>query len=70
MICDIINMAHHLGITVLAEGVETKVQRDMLKEAGCEIVQGYYYSKPIPIEEYEKLLHKRSDTEDRQRAVV
>lgn len=56
MICDIINMAHHLGITVLAEGVETKVQRDMLKEAGCEIVQGYYYSKPIPIEEYEDLL--------------
>lgn len=56
MICDIINMAHHLGITVLAEGVETKIQRDMLKEAGCEIVQGYYYSKPIPIEEYEALL--------------
>lgn len=58
MICDIINMAHHLGITVLAEGVETKIQRDMLKEAGCEIVQGYYYSKPIPIEEYELLLKK------------
>lgn len=58
MIGDIINMAHHLGITVLAEGVETKIQRDMLREAGCEIVQGYYYSKPIPIEEYELLLKK------------
>lgn len=58
MICDIINMAHHLGITVLAEGVETKIQRDMLRDAGCEIVQGYYYSKPIPIEEYEKLLQR------------
>lgn len=68
MICDIINMAHHLGITVLAEGVETKVQRDMLREAGCEIVQGYYYSKPIPIEEYENLLHKvdRENTEYRE----
>ena len=61
MICDIINMAHHLGITVLAEGVETELQRDMLRDAGCEIVQGYYYSKPIPIEEYEKLLHKRGE---------
>ncbi len=58
MIGDIINMAHHLGITVLAEGVETELQRDMLKEAGCEVVQGYYYSKPIPIEEYELLLKK------------
>lgn len=56
MICDIINMAHHMGITVIAEGVETKLQRDMLRDAGCEIVQGFYYSKPIPIEEYEKLL--------------
>lgn len=62
MISDIINMAHHLGITVLAEGVETKIQRDMLKEAGCEIVQGYYYSKPVPIEEYELLLKKNMAT--------
>lgn len=59
MISDIINMAHHLGITVLAEGVETKLQRDMLKVAGCEIVQGYYYSKPIPIADYEKLLQQQ-----------
>lgn len=59
MIVDIINMAHHLGIKVLAEGVETKLQRDMLKDAGCEIIQGYYYSKPVPIEEYEALLRKQ-----------
>lgn len=58
MIGDIISMAHHLGITVLAEGVENEFQRDMLCDAGCEIVQGFYYSKPIPIEEYEKLLQK------------
>lgn len=58
MIQDIINMAHHLEIKVIAEGVETKLQKDMLKNAGCEIVQGFYYSKPIPIEEYEALLQK------------
>lgn len=60
MICDIINMAHHLGIKVIAEGVETEQQRDMLRDAGCEIVQGYYYSKPIPISEYEALLNKKA----------
>lgn len=58
MIYDIINMAHHLEIKVIAEGVETRIQKDMLKEAGCEIVQGFYYSKPIPIEKYERLLQE------------
>lgn len=58
MIQDIINMAHHLEIKVIAEGVETKLQKDMLKNAGCEIVQGFYYSKPVTIEEYEALLQK------------
>lgn len=64
MICDIISMAHHLGITVLAEGVETRLQRDMLKNAGCEIIQGFYYSKPIPIDEYEALLHKPDELDE------
>lgn len=63
MIQDIISMAHHLEIKVIAEGVETKKQKDMLKNAGCEIVQGFYYSKPIPIEEYEELLKKAGQVE-------
>lgn len=43
----IIMMAHQLGLKVVAEGIETAAQRDILIEAGCDFGQGYYYSKPI-----------------------
>ena len=52
----IISMAKELNFTCLAEGAEEKGQIDELREFGCEIIQGYYYSKPVPIEEYEKLI--------------
>lgn len=51
---NIISLAHRLGIICLAEGAETAPQVDRLRELGCEIVQGYYYSKPIPMEEFEE----------------
>jgi len=47
----IILMARNLGIGVVAEGVETKEQIEMLREFGCELIQGFYYSKPLPLEE-------------------
>lgn len=47
----IILMAHRLHIKVVAEGVETKDQLKLLKEMGCDIIQGYYFSKPIPSSE-------------------
>ena len=50
----IITLAKELGFTCLAEGAETKAQVDRLRELGCQVIQGYYYSKPISIEEYEK----------------
>ncbi|MCR5764231.1 MAG: GGDEF domain-containing phosphodiesterase [Treponema sp.] len=50
----IINLAKELGFICLAEGAEQKQQVDCLRELGCEVIQGFYYSKPIPIEEYEK----------------
>ena len=49
----IITLAKELGFTCLAEGAESKNQVDRLRDLGCEIIQGYYYSKPIPITEYE-----------------
>ncbi len=49
-------MSKQLGMTVVAEGVETREQVDFLQSAGCDIAQGYYYSKPITVEEFEKLL--------------
>jgi EAL domain-containing protein (putative c-di-GMP-specific phosphodiesterase class I) len=52
----IIGMAHNLGINVIAEGVETEAQRAFLELNGCHTCQGFLFSKPVPIEEFEKLL--------------
>jgi diguanylate cyclase (GGDEF)-like protein/PAS domain S-box-containing protein len=58
----IIAMAHKLGIKVIAEGVETGAQRDFLTQAGCNYAQGYLCSKPVPVDEFEKLLGKWAET--------
>ena len=50
----IIALARELHFECLAEGAEQKCQIEKLRELGCEIIQGYYYSKPLPIEEYER----------------
>ncbi|MEG1931207.1 MAG: EAL domain-containing protein [Anaerovorax sp.] len=52
----VINMAKSLGLKVIAEGVETKEQADFLLSIGCELMQGYYFAKPVPVEDFEKLL--------------
>jgi diguanylate cyclase (GGDEF)-like protein len=52
----IIVMAHKLGLKVVAEGVETAVQRDMLKDAMCDFAQGYLFSRPVPADQFETLL--------------
>lgn len=52
----LIKMLKHLGFKVLAEGVETKEQMEMLKKADCDFVQGYYYAKPMPIPEFREFL--------------
>ena len=49
----VIDAAQQLGVSVLAEGVETKEQAGFLKESGCDLVQGYYYGRPMPIEDFE-----------------
>ncbi|MFP7722783.1 putative bifunctional diguanylate cyclase/phosphodiesterase [Lysobacter sp. A3-1-A15] len=52
----IISMAHSLGITVVAEGVEREGQYNLLRERGCDLVQGYWLGHPLPREEFESLL--------------
>lgn len=52
----IIVMAHALGMKVIAEGVETQQQRDLLTEAECDYGQGYLFSRPVPAKEFERLL--------------
>lgn len=55
----IIDMAKKLAIKTVAEGIETKEQVEYLKQIGCDMIQGYYFEKPIPIEEFEKKYVKR-----------
>ena len=43
-------MAHNLGLRVVAEGVETKEQLELLQTFGCDLIQGYYYSPPLSLE--------------------
>ncbi|WP_147070261.1 EAL domain-containing protein, partial [Sulfuriferula plumbiphila] len=52
----IIAMAHSLRLRVVAEGVETQEQFDFLLERGCDAMQGYFFSKPLPAEEILPLL--------------
>jgi len=56
MIEVIVDIADYLGVPVIAEGVETAEQLDALREMGCDLVQGYYFSKPVPAGEYEKFV--------------
>lgn len=60
IIRSIIRMAKNLSIHTLAEGAETKEQVDFLRESGCEDIQGYFYGKPMSIEEFEEKLGEGS----------
>ncbi len=55
----IIGMAQSLGIGVIAEGVETAAQRDFLAQHGCHLWQGYLFSRPVPLENFEQLMAQR-----------
>ena len=54
----IIHMAHSLNLKCIAEGVETKEQQDYLRHHGCDEMQGYLASRPLPLVEVQDLLHK------------
>jgi EAL domain-containing protein (putative c-di-GMP-specific phosphodiesterase class I) len=58
MVKTIIDMAHNFGLNVIAEGVETKEQQAFLAKNGCMTFQGYLFSKPVPIDEFEMLLKR------------
>jgi len=56
ILCEaIIVMAHKLGLQVIAEGIETEAQQQLLINAGCDFGQGFLFSKPVPVEDFEKL---------------
>ena len=51
-----IDIAKFLSVPVIAEGAETEKQYQLLKKVGCDLIQGYYFSKPLPPEEFDKLI--------------
>ncbi len=60
----LINMIKKLGFRVLAEGVETEEQVNLLKNAGCRFAQGFYYARPMPIEEFLEFLDRHMIEEE------
>jgi diguanylate cyclase (GGDEF)-like protein/PAS domain S-box-containing protein len=61
MVRTIIDMAHNFKLDVIAEGVETEAQLAFLKLHGCMAYQGYLFSKPVPVEEFEALLERQRE---------
>jgi EAL domain-containing protein (putative c-di-GMP-specific phosphodiesterase class I) len=57
----IIAMAHRLGLSVVAEGVETVQQLEFLRGAGCDIMQGFYFAEPRPAEKIRLLLQSQAE---------
>ena len=61
-LCELVmDISRFLEVPVVAEGVEEQAQLDKLKAMGCELIQGYYFSKPLPAEEFEELIRKEAE---------
>lgn len=65
----LITLAHDLGLRVIAEGVETREQLDVLVEQGCDYVQGFYFSRPMKLEQFEEMLAERVVASSSRRVV-
>ena len=60
----VIGIARFLNVPVVAEGVEDEEQLKTLKGMGCEIVQGFYFSEPVPVEKFEDFIKKEVEKND------
>ncbi|MCR4749347.1 MAG: EAL domain-containing protein [Lachnospiraceae bacterium] len=60
-LCELVmDISRFLDVPVVAEGVEEKAQLDRLKSMGCEIIQGYYFSKPVPADQFEQFIDEET----------
>lgn len=70
IVAAVIQMARSLGLHVVAEGVETKSQAQFLKRQGCDAIQGYWFSKPVPESDLRTLLKSRSQGSPRREPIA
>lgn len=74
ILASVIRMAGWLGMPVIVEGVETKEQVDFVVSIGCNFIQGFYFARPMPVEEYEQLIEQEriyqpKDTRDSEEMI-
>jgi len=61
VIVSIIGLAHNLKLKVVAEGVETREELEFLKAHDCDMIQGYYFSRPLPLQDFAAFLKARRE---------
>ena len=69
IVCAVVGLAHRLGMSIVAEGVETELIRDRLVEIGCDIAQGYWYSRPMPASDVAPWFSGLADLHERKPAL-
>jgi EAL domain-containing protein (putative c-di-GMP-specific phosphodiesterase class I) len=58
----VMSLAKELNLKVVAEGVETQQQKEMLVELGCDLIQGFYFYRPLPLNDYQALISEADST--------
>ena len=61
----VVNMAKVMGLPIIVEGVETKEQREFIMDLGCRYIQGYYFYKPMPVEDFRKVISEKGKIYER-----
>ena len=61
IVASVVKLAHDLGIRVIAEEIERQDQLEVLAELGCEYIQGFYFSRPMPIHDFRQRLVEESN---------
>lgn len=62
IVSEAISLAKKLNMRIVAEGIETREQVDFLAENECDLIQGYYFAKPMPVEEFEVKMNENEQT--------
>jgi EAL domain-containing protein (putative c-di-GMP-specific phosphodiesterase class I) len=58
LIDSIINLSHKMNLKVIAEGIENSEQLEIMKKLNCDEIQGYYFHKPLPVDQFEKIIEE------------